>query len=332
MTTSLQETYESLQATLSDYRKADGHIVSIDAINDWAHQFKPPWVQLEPTDRAKLLSALDTTLKQSYWSEERIRRSLANAVSDENLVGHAPVDYWKRTTVLNIQTVGESQKDMLRLLDEALKSQLGISLHDCANDEKHCLYVDDAVFTGSRLSADLTAWAISSDGPRQCELTVFTLALHRYGEYSVGQSLPDDMTLHGVDLSGPIVFRTCEQLENRRRYRNASDVLWPTFIPAGTNGRFWPRNATGGSSSRYFPDAAGRALLEQCLFEAGQRIREIQRDGWNWRPLGWGQFEPGFGSMFITYRNCPNNAPLALWWGVQGWTPLLPRKPRPSDG
>ena len=32
----------------------------------------------------------------------------------------------------------------------------------------------------------------------------------------------------------------------------------------------------------------------------------------------------GFGSLIVTYRNCPNNAPLALWVDAP-WYPLFPR-------
>jgi hypothetical protein len=35
--------------------------------------------------------------------------------------------------------------------------------------------------------------------------------------------------------------------------------------------------------------------------------------------------ENGFGTYFVTYRNCPNNAPPALWWTRDGWIPLFPR-------
>ncbi len=43
------------------------------------------------------------------------------------------------------------------------------------------------------------------------------------------------------------------------------------------------------------------------------------------RPLGHTSLEAlGFGSMIVTFRNCPNNAPLALWVGAP-WYPLFPR-------
>ena len=53
------------------------------------------------------------------------------------------------------------------------------------------------------------------------------------------------------------------------------------------------------------------------------------------RPLGFSSFGVGFGSTIVTYRNCPNNAPLALWWGdpnahhnhpFSRWYPLLQRR------
>jgi hypothetical protein len=66
------------------------------------------------------------------------------------------------------------------------------------------------------------------------------------------------------------------------------------------------------------------------------RIRSFsQNPSPSLRPLGFGPFGVGFGSLFVTYRNCPNNAPLALWWGdpdadpshpFSKWRPLVPRK------
>ena len=44
------------------------------------------------------------------------------------------------------------------------------------------------------------------------------------------------------------------------------------------------------------------------------------------RPLGNMVLETfGFGALVVTFRNCPNNAPLALWAG-DPWYPLFPRK------
>ena len=67
---------------------------------------------------------------------------------------------------------------------------------------------------------------------------------------------------------------------------------------------------------------------------AGLKINSSIRDQNKkayWKPLGLSTFRGlGFGAMVTTYRNCPNNTPLALWWGDwdgnQVWTPLFNRK------
>jgi hypothetical protein len=69
---------------------------------------------------------------------------------------------------------------------------------------------------------------------------------------------------------------------------------------------------------------------------AGVRIRSFsQNPSAALRPLGFGHFGLGFGSTIVTFRNCPNNAPLALWWGdpkasaahpFNKWYPLFQRK------
>lgn len=50
-------------------------------------------------------------------------------------------------------------------------------------------------------------------------------------------------------------------------------------------------------------------------------------------PLSFSPFGVGFGSMIATYRNCPNNCPLSMWWGdpeatsgALHWYPLLQRE------
>ena len=75
-----------------------------------------------------------------------------------------------------------------------------------------------------------------------------------------------------------------------------------------------------------FASDAGRQLLEQEFLKAGVRIREMCPNlGETQRPLGHMTLETlGFGSLIVTFRNCPNNAPLALWAG-DPWHPLFAR-------
>jgi hypothetical protein len=74
-------------------------------------------------------------------------------------------------------------------------------------------------------------------------------------------------------------------------------------------------------------------VLEREFLIAGTQIRSQGNVSAVNRPLGHGYYGLGFGSTLVTYRNCPNNCPLALWWGdptatsgALKWYPLLPRK------
>ena len=79
--------------------------------------------------------------------------------------------------------------------------------------------------------------------------------------------------------------------------------------------------------SWFFSSEEGRDVLEQELLVAGAKIRDLcpQLNKYQ-RPLGNMILETlGFGSTIVTFRNCPNNAPLAFWAG-NPWYPLFERK------
>src|SRR5262249_38191325 len=80
-----------------------------------------------------------------------------------------------------------------------------------------------------------------------------------------------------------------------------------------------------GKNALYSNDE-GRQLLETEFLKAGARIRQqCPNLGPTQRPLSHMTLETlGFGSLIVTFRNCPNNAPLALWCG-HPWYPLFPR-------
>src|SRR5690606_18685353 len=99
---------------------------------------------------------------------------------------------------------------------------------------------------------------------------------------------------------------------------------------------FEPRTAGGKTEHPVFSGEDGRQLLEREMLIAGVRIRGFAANPKDIvRPLGYGPFSLGFGATVVTYRNCPNNCPLAWWWGdpsqpshspLSKWYPLFPRK------
>ena len=125
------------------------------------------------------------------------------------------------------------------------------------------------------------------------------------------------------------------ELEDRKAHTTTSDVLRPVAIPDDEDVkayvaamRFPPHLRTAGhvGGSGIFSSDAGRQLLETEFLKAGVRIRQMcPHLNQYQRPLGNMILDTlGFGSLIVTFRNCPNNAPLALWAG-DPWVPLFPR-------
>ena len=92
--------------------------------------------------------------------------------------------------------------------------------------------------------------------------------------------------------------------------------------------RYQPTLRTAGNpgTANLFSSDAAKILLEQEFLKTGVHIRQICPNlGDTQRPLGHMTLETlGFGSLIVTYRNCPNNAPLAFWVDAP-WYPLFPR-------
>ena len=123
-------------------------------------------------------------------------------------------------------------------------------------------------------------------------------------------------------------------------------MLWPASIPDDAaltayiaeeqRFPFEPRQPGARWEHDVFSSEQGRQLLEREFLLAGMRIRSFcQNPNPAMRPLGFSAFGVGFGSLIVTFRNCPNNSPLALWWGdpsalpnhpFSRWRPLFPRK------
>ncbi len=109
------------------------------------------------------------------------------------------------------------------------------------------------------------------------------------------------------------------RFENRKKYKNSAEVLWPAELPNDAplaaymaleaRWPFEPRTAGGVLENKVFTGEAGRQLIERELLLAGVKIRaKCQDPKKSMRPLGFSAFGLGFGSTIVTYRNCPNNA------------------------
>jgi hypothetical protein len=225
------------------------------------------------------------------------------------------------------------------LLDQRVQGLYAVPLSINVPGKQQHIYIDDFIFSGNRAQADLVQW-IHDAAPREATLHVIVIGYYRLGQFYLSRALSTAAQVSNKRID--IKYWRSIELENRRYYRGSSQVLWPSAVPDVPEVRAFTDRITSYPLEPRIPPGhvepfsseEGRHLLEQELFIAGARIiSKIE----NWksimRPLGFSPFGAGFGSTLVTYRNCPNNCPLALWWGDREvasgalhWYPLLQRE------
>ncbi|MFT4435050.1 hypothetical protein ACMX25_16885 [Caballeronia sp. 15715] len=323
----------SIAGTISTYRQGELAVPTPAHVDRWANQFSA-------TDQLLFLREFDHVMKQTFLTKETVKTFLSNLVRNEKLAGTDPGGYWARANVLQIQRAGQSQRAMVKLFAETLEQQCGLTLSNCGAVDGEYIYMDDVLFTGGRVATDLQAW-IATQAPAKAVVHVILMALHTGGSYYLmSNRLKQTIASSRKDIKVKI-WRLIE-LENQRNRKDDSGVLWPAVIPdnpavqsyVASETRFPLVPRQPGGKLGVFSSEEGRQLLEREFLIAGVRIRSLTQTPKDFvRPLGCSSFGVGFGSMIATYRNCPNNCPLAMWWGdptaasgALHWYPLLSRK------
>jgi hypothetical protein len=316
----------SIANTIKDYRAGEIDEPTPAHVDTWVMQF-------DRDAQLPILREMDHVLKRTYFPKKRVKSFLQGLVTDTDLAGANPRRFWLAVEFLNNQGGGNSQHEMLEIFGRLLKKEFGISIEECGEDPAVHVYLDDAMFTGNRVRRDIEKW-VESDAPDKSCLYIITMAFH-----SGGRNYANDYIQKAIAASGKKIDVTwCSdiELEDRKNRTATSDVLRPTSIPNDPSVKAYVDGMThklilrvpgNVGSLQIFSSDQGRQLLEQQFLKAGVKVRElcpyltaVQR------PLGHMTLETlGFGSLIVTFRNCPNNCPLALWAG-DPWHPLFPRK------
>lgn len=321
------ELLTSIVETTADYRQdvlgppTPGHV------DRWVRQFNE-------SVQVPILREMDHVLKKTYFSRNRVKKFLARVFRAEKLVGDDPCAFWKSVNFLDIQiNDGASQKEMLALFDEVLKRQCGFQIDNCGTASNTFIYLDDAIFSGGRVKQDLDNW-IKYKVPNKAKIKIHVIVIALHQGFYYNRDMIEEI-IRESDKDIDISWHPRFVVENRKFYKKVSDVLWPTVIPDDDAVRAYVdnlklslelREAGQTGDLNIFSSDTGRQILEREFLKAGVEIRRICPNlNKNQRPLGNTTLEtPGFGSLIVTFRNCPNNAPLALWVG-DPWYPLFRR-------
>lgn len=320
------ELLASIATTIRDYRHGEIAAPDPQHVDRWVKQFAPE-------TQLPILAELDHVLKHTYLDRDKVTTFLTTLITNAKLAGADPCAFWRGMKFLNNQGGGNSQREMLSLFNEFLQAHCGFQVADCGTDASTFVYIDDAVFTGNRVLKDLTTWT-QSTAPAKAKVHIVTIAFHRGGQYYAETKIAQAAKAAGKDIK--LTWWRCVELEDRKTHVNTSDVLRPRslgddkLVSAYAKAlRFPPSLRTQDSvgEHKFFSSEQGRGVLEQEMLKAGAKIRDLCPHLNKYqRPLGNMVLETlGFGSTIVTFRNCPNNAPLAFWAG-DPWYPLFARK------
>lgn len=320
---------QSIATTIADYREGEIEAPTPGHVDTWIQQF-------DAAVQEPMLAELDHVFKRTYLSKTKVIRVLSGLVKNSKFAGENPGAFWKNVAFLNIQRGGSSQREMLEMFKDILLKECGLKVEDCGGEPETFLYLDDGVFSGNRVRNDLIGW-IKSDAPSTTTVRVVVIAYHNNGQEYANRYI--QQAAHAAKKKIKIDWWRIIQLEDRRGHIDTSEVLRPASLPEDDLTTAYVkmlkdfghppilRKAGAMGDSRIFSSEAGRDLLEQQLLQAGLQIREecpYLKD--NHRPLGYIVLKTlGFGALLVTFRNCPNNCPLAFWVD-NPWYPLFPRK------
>ncbi|WP_420591396.1 phosphoribosyltransferase-like protein [Bacterioplanoides sp.] len=319
----------SVANTIKGYRKGQIEEPTTNHVDEWLKQFTSK-------NQLPFIREFDHVLRKSYITQEKVKLYFSHLIKNyPSPHWDSAYEFWSSACFMNIQLRGQSQCELREVMARCLNQELDVDIRQAALDTNTFIYVDDVIFTGLRLRLDLEEWI--KFAPEFCTVYVVTLARHS-SSYYVPKRIRNAARELGKNIT--VCYIDNFVIENRRSKRSESGVLWPSFIPAEEelHDRYDPKNISfplrrvARKSVEPFSRQDKRSILEEEFLIAGAKIAAKCSDQY-WKPLGFSRYEPGFGSVIASYRNCPNNCPLALWWGDGGnsgnaalnWYPLLPR-------
>lgn len=206
------------------------------------------------------------------------------------------------------------------------------------------IYIDDFLFSGNRVLTDIESW-IKKSNADNCHVDIALIGLFKRGDYTTKLALKELAETYNRKITFRIMAFTQYMYENRLYYNGKSEVFWPQETVLSDKSisvylraqKYMPKfRVDNGENNRVF-SRSRREQYEYALFKAGLKIIGFCNEPTPvMKPLGYNRFDGfGFGSTVFTYRNCPNNNPLAFWWGDPNytdahpfgkWYPLMQRK------
>lgn len=345
-----KELIESIFNKIKDFRRDEGVTMSLAHIEEWAQQFGD--------DADFVLAETDNILGKTYLTKEEAVDLFRNFIHEhikrykyDNIT-----NYLKDVCFLQLQPAGKSQDIIVQMIRDIIQTDYGLNISDYeSHPKKLYIYFDDVLITGKTILDDLSFWINQDNRIKALNDKSITLEVDLIVEHRLGQSMMlyqlEKYKCPGLNMNN-IHIRYYYEVENHLKlpYSLGGQKLNAVAIPikdalsqevieyweslkADRHPEYAFRPENRPSVEDYFTSAENRIKFEKILIEKGLYIiNQIQGEvKSNIRPLGliYPSYKTfGVGTLFFTWRNVPNNAPLVFWWDVPGhdWKPLFPAK------
>lgn len=319
---------EELQLATAPYHR----FVPLERVGRWILQFPSESRYIIATEMVGILNRF-------MVSKEKIRGIVSTTLDrldseikklDENLC-------IQDANFLRISRNGSSQEELLTIFDEELQFKYGISSTDCGGYNLY-IYVDDCAFTGNTGKWDVDAYFNGLTAKEEKGFIFYApLIIHEKQREYIKSSVEKVCHNNGFHF----IFCPSVMVKNKLIHQHTMSSICDCYAPLYSDNpfvkaylqdrdprivsSFRPKNVQ--VTGTMFSSEVNRNVVEQAFLEAGAKLLlSSSNPAPSSRPMGFEKIETiGFGTPLIFWRNIPNNAPLALWWEVHGWTALFER-------
>ncbi|MEO7019748.1 MAG: hypothetical protein ABI234_06320 [Ktedonobacteraceae bacterium] len=331
-----------LSKTISDYRVGEVVSMTSDHIENWLSQF-------ESKDQPVILQEMNFIMEKLYVSRQCAKLCVHEFL--KWLIGSKkPEVVLSHIHFLHTNQSGNSQKEMLNLVDEILLENYGLNIASIdTHDIQNYIYMDDAIYTGNKMYHSLKeSFEFLRHNNKLEKLIVYAIAIHTSGYKYAIQRIKNTYSKLDVKLYAS------SEIEDTRFSRSNIGILWPELTTEHSLINMYTANMYALDGQKLENNKIFRPsgyILQEKLFSSSQARRTVERaflvkgieliqgnqsQARSIRPLGFMKLTSlGFGTLFVTYRNIANNCPLVLWWGdprypvthpFSKWYPLFPRQ------
>lgn len=342
----MESLIDKMHDLLKTYRaneSDDEHVVSKEKIKRWINQFSD-------SDRVFVLSELNHIFEKAYFARSRTASAFFVMICNEakNFNYDKVEDFLDNSFFIDCQKEGKSQKIILAIIKKVLNAK-GYDFNKVGcKSHKHFLYVDDVLCTGKTFFDNIFEWLnlendsiknIKKLADKKITLTALYLGLdveafdkkigQLYFKFNTNFSalirrrfvfLLDINIIKPVDLQDEFVL-DYQQVITRQANEYADSNGFKPYKE-----EFY-RDDKAFNEKSVFTSEANRVRLENIFLKKGIEILDkVNVSKNNVRSLGYSLPSTknfGFGTLFFTWRNVPNNAPLVFWYRSAEFEPLF---------